>query len=167
MSDTNQTAGGAKREIELLCDLIIPGDDIYPAPSEIALPSRLSADKRFGPTADAVLSLLPKRLAGLPLNQRTAAVRAVEAAHPLVFRSLIIAIYSLYYSDPTVLRTLESEFGYSARPPQPFGYEIEPFDPVLLAIPRSRPRQYRLVERRANEGQVLSDQQTLPDASGR
>lgn len=141
-----------EREVAALCDLIIPGDDVYPAPSAIGLPSRLAGHERFAPTADAVLGLLPEPISKLPREAAISALRAVEAAHPLVFGWLIIAVYSLYYSDPAVLPAIEQDFDYAARPPQPLGHSMEPFDPASVVVPASRGPQYRIVGGAADAG---------------
>jgi hypothetical protein len=65
-------------------------------------------------------------------------LRAVEAAHPAFFAALVNHAYRGYYTHPTVLRHLERTTGYPARPPQPLGHAIEPWDEGLLARQRQR-----------------------------
>lgn len=61
-----------------------------------------------------------------------ATLRALEAGHPEAFDRLVRAAYLAYYTDPEVRRALEQTTGYPARPPQPLGYELPPFDDALL-----------------------------------
>ena len=51
--------------------------------------------------------------------------------------------YVAYYRDARVLQGIELATGYPNRPPQPLGYELEPFDESILAVVRSRGPQYR------------------------
>ena len=67
-----------------------------------------------------------------------AALHQVEVAHPLVFERLVAAAYLAYYTDPSVRVVLEQVTGYEARPPQPLGYELPPFDEALLEQQKQR-----------------------------
>ena len=130
-------------ELEALCDLLIPGDGLYPPPSAIGLPARLAAHERFGPMASTVIGSLGLRVASLAPAEAIIAIAALEQAHPTEFRNLIVALYSLYYSDPAVLPAINEDFDYAARPPQPLGHTMDHFDPASVAVPASRGRQYR------------------------
>ena len=72
-------------------------------------------------------------------------LRAVEAAHPAFFAALVSHTYRGYYTHPTVLQHLERTTGYPARPPQPLGHAIEPWDEGLLAKQRQRAPFWRKV----------------------
>ena len=80
------------------------------------------------------IALGPAGLAALD----EALLRAVEAAHPAFFAALVNHAYRGYYTHPTVLQHLERTTGYPARPPQPLGHAIEPWDEGLLAKQRER-----------------------------
>ena len=67
-----------------------------------------------------------------------ATLREVEAAAPAFFAALVNHAYRAYYTDPRVLAHLERTAGYPARPPQPLGHELPPWDPDLLARQRER-----------------------------
>jgi hypothetical protein len=75
----------------------------------------------------------------LPDDQKDAVLRHVEARNPEFFSSLVAHTYSGYYSHAAVLRLLSLD----ARPPQPQGYDLEPFDPNLLANVKRRGPMYR------------------------
>jgi hypothetical protein len=67
-----------------------------------------------------------------------AVLRRTEVEHPAFFAALLSHAYRGYYTDPRVLRALEGATGYPARPPQPLGHAIEPWDEGLLARQRDR-----------------------------
>ena len=72
-------------------------------------------------------------------DQQDAVLRQVEARNPEFFNALVAHTYSGYYSHAAVLRLL----GRDVRPPQPKGYELEPFDLNLLANVQERGPMYR------------------------
>ena len=74
---------------------------------------------------------------------RLATIVRLEGTEPALFGRFVVAAYSGYYSTPAVLEAVESATGYAARPPQPEGYALPPFDARMLAIPASRPPSYR------------------------
>ena len=90
-----------------------------------------------------MLDALPPGFAGLAPEEQVAALQAIEAAAPAAFAALVKAAYTAYYQDQRVLAAIERATGYAARPPQPLGYELEPFDPALLEVVRNRPPHYR------------------------
>jgi hypothetical protein len=67
-----------------------------------------------------------------------AALVEVEAAAPAFFAALVSHTYRAYYTHPRVLEQLEATTGYPARPPQPLGHAMPPWDPALLARQRER-----------------------------
>ena len=71
------------------------------------------------------------------------ALRALEAERPDAFAALVELVYVAYYTDPRVLAHLEAATGYPARPPQPHGHPLEPFDERVLATVRARTPHYR------------------------
>jgi hypothetical protein len=66
------------------------------------------------------------------------ALRRAEADHAAFFAALLNHAYRGYYTHPAVLSALERATGYPARPPQPLGLPIEPWDEGLLARQRER-----------------------------
>jgi hypothetical protein len=124
-----------------LLDTLIPGDGDFPPGGRIA--TTLATHDRFGPALDAVLALLPPGFRELPPDERIPVLEAIEAAHPAAFGALIVGVYSLYYTDPQVIRVIGRLTGHSATPPQPQGHTLPPFDPAMVAIPAARPPLYR------------------------
>lgn len=127
--------------LEALLDTLLPGDADFPSGHRIA--KALSEHDRFGPPLAAILLALPPDLGDLPPDARITAVRTAEGANPQSFDALLVGVYSLYYTDPTVARVIGRLTGHSAAPPQPLGHTLAPFDPALVAIPAARGPLYR------------------------
>ncbi len=132
--------------LQSLLDILIPGDADFPAPGTIDLATAMLGHERFAAFAEAALGRLPPDFGSLANADAVAAVAALEAADPEGFGALLIGLYSLYYVHPAVLAAVERVSGYAARPPQPEGYRLAPFDPAVVAIPASRGRLYRETE---------------------
>lgn len=133
------------RMIGALLDTLLPGDADFPAASATDLGARLLAHDRFGPTPGPVTDRLPADFADLAPPARVAAVAAAEAADPAAFAALMTGVYSLYYTHPLVAAAIQSATGHAARPPQPQGHALAPFDPAMVAIPASRAPSWRPV----------------------
>ena len=71
--------------------------------------------------------------------QQDTILRHVEASAPAFFSALVFHTYRGYYSHPLVLHRL----GLEARPPQPHGHHLEPFDLRLLDTMQTRTPMYR------------------------
>jgi len=65
---------------------------------------------------------------------QTAHLQRVEQAHPAFFAALLDHTYRGYYTRPEVQQAV----GFPARPPQPVGHTLPPFDPELLVHQRTR-----------------------------
>jgi hypothetical protein len=77
----------------------------------------------------------------LDVEEREAALRSVEVAHPVFFAALVEHAYRFYYTDPRVQRAV----GPTDGPPQPRGHELPAFDERLLTILRKREPFWRRV----------------------
>ena len=126
-----------------LVDTLIPGDADFPGAAQIGLHHALAAHDRFAKPLAYVLALLPSGFDADPADTRTQTLSAIEDAHPALFASLIVGAYSLYYTHPDVAEVLERLTGHTARPPQPLGHPLAPFDPTLVSIPAARAPHYR------------------------
>ena len=119
-------------------------DRLLPPVGEVPGAGGLGLDASIPDEASApVLDMLPPGFAGLSNEEQVAVLQAVEAAAPVAFAALVKAAYTAYYGDQRVLAAIEAATGYAARPPQPLGYDMEPFDPALLEVVRNRPPYYR------------------------
>ena len=99
---------------------LLPGEGAWPSAGDLGLAAEVGAE--LGEDGVALLAALP----------------AIEAARPAAFERLVAAAYTAYYVDARVRRVVEQETGYEDRPPQPLGYELEPFDEALLERQRAR-----------------------------
>ena len=126
-----------------LLDTLIPGDETFPAPSKVGLAEKLLAHERFGPTMSQFCCRLPANFSDIDAAGRVALLTRMEEEHPEAFGAFLVGVYSLYYTDTEVLAGIAKISGYEARPPQPLGYELEPFDTAMVAVPAARPAHYR------------------------
>jgi hypothetical protein len=110
-----------------LLDTLLPGDADWPAAGSL---EAIDVKAEAAP----ILAALP---AGFSAGDEDT-LRAVEAEHPAAFERLVSAVYLAYYTHPTVRAVLERVTGYEARPPQPLGYDLPPFDESLLETQRRR-----------------------------
>jgi hypothetical protein len=114
---------------------LLPGDADWPGAGTLdGLAAQVAADA----PSEALLAALPAGFAALPAEAREAALRDVEAAEPAAFERLVAATYLAYYTHDAVRDVLERVTGYEARPPQPLGYDLPPFDDSLLETQRRR-----------------------------
>lgn len=130
-------------------DTLLPGDASWPAAGMLGLSDRVAALAELDPThpdllGDALLEL-GADFAGIGFEDRTKRLASLENDHPEPFGVLLLLCYNAYYTDLTVLKVVESRTGYEARPPQPLGYHMEPFDESLLEKVRARPPFWRRV----------------------
>lgn len=65
---------------------------------------------------------------------QTAVLQTVEELRPAFFVALVEHTYRGYYT----LRVVQTAVGFDARPPQPLGHQLPPFDPALLDRQRQR-----------------------------
>ncbi len=120
---------------------LLPGEP--PWPSGAALAATVSADLAASAAGTAALARVLDALPPGFAAGDEASLRTIEAADPAAFERIVTAAYIAYYTDPEVRRVLESVTGYEARPPQPLGYELPPFDESLLERQRARPPFWR------------------------
>ena len=85
------------------------------------------------------LNMYSKGFSSLSDEQRDAVLRRVESERGEFFEALVRHTYAGYYSSPAVIRLL----GLEARPPQPMGYQLDPFDPGLLERVKKQGKIYR------------------------
>ncbi len=112
---------------------LLPGDADWPDAGFLA-------DAVAGDLADVpdVLTIVQAALPADFTAGDEVALQAVEAAHPAAFERLTTAAYIAYYTDPGVRQVVERLTGYAARPPQPLGYDLPPFDEALLEVQKRR-----------------------------
>jgi hypothetical protein len=77
--------------------------------------------------------------ADLADDQKVQVLRTVEAESPQFFAMLLRHTYAGYYSNPRIIELL----GLEVRPPQPLGFDLEPFDPSTVEKVRERGKVWR------------------------
>jgi hypothetical protein len=80
-----------------------------------------------------------KAFEDLSAAEQDAVLGHVESEHRAFFGALVSHVYQGYYSHPAVIRLL----GLEARPPQPLGHTIAPFDPGTTRSMSQRSPLYR------------------------
>ncbi len=75
----------------------------------------------------------------LSIDRKTGVLQQIESTNEPGFTEFLRRTYAGYYSEPTVLDVL----GIDARPPQPRGYILAPFDTAILERVRKRDQAYR------------------------
>lgn len=128
---------GSPSELQLLVDVLLPGDSIFPPASAAGSHGLLAERLRqlHGPEfQDRLEAALLSAAGGVSLGNlsddgRTAAVRVFEQQEPLLFTIVRTALYYSYYQSPMVIRAVRM-LGYVYNDaPQPLGYAMRPFDP--------------------------------------
>ncbi len=122
--------------LDAVLGTLLPGEGAWPSAGALGLAGEVAGE--LGEDCARLLAALPPGFAALDAEAREDALRAIEARHPAMFDRLVAAAYTAYYVDARVRRTIERETGYEDRPPQPLGYELEPFDEALLERQRAR-----------------------------
>lgn len=131
------------RLLTALLDTLLPGDDRdWPAAGTHGLGQRTCEIAAMTPGGAAALETI---LAALPTDfpvrdedSRAALLGELEAQSPDAFSRVVTAAYSAYYTDPAIRAVVERVTGYPDRPPQPRGYDLEPFDESLLDQVKAR-----------------------------
>ena len=77
--------------------------------------------------------------ADLAGDQKVQVLRTVEAESPESFAMLVRHTYAGYYSNPRIIEAM----GLEARPPQPLGFDLDPFDPSTVEHVRERGKIWR------------------------
>lgn len=134
-----------------LLDTLLPGDGTdWPAAGAHGLAARLTELAAGVPDGEAslesILNALPDGFADMDAAHREAALHQIESGMPDSFNAVVTAAYNVYYTDPSVRDVIERLTGYENRPPQPLGYELEPFDESLLDAVKARGPIWRPVD---------------------
>lgn len=129
--------------LDAVLDTLLPGGEGFPPAGGIGLAAWLAARPEFAAPLQAVLALCPADFAAHGLDTRITLLRAVEQAAPAAFGRVQVGAYSGYYTHPEVLAVIRRDTGYLARPPQPDGYVLPPFDTALLARVAARAPHFR------------------------
>ncbi|MFZ8974592.1 MAG: hypothetical protein ACO2ZD_10910 [Pseudomonadales bacterium] len=128
-----------------LLDCLIPGEASsgWPAAGQMGLGNRFIELMRLlhrdgDQLLQSLFNVLPDDFADATAETQVACLAAIEKTCPTIFDATLKACYSAYYTNPEVREIIEAKTGYEARPPQPQGYPLEPFDESLLDPVRAR-----------------------------
>jgi hypothetical protein len=128
--------------LSAILDTLLPGDADWPAAGGLGLAGEVRGDlegtEEGRATLHEIIAALPVDFARGDAAAREATLRRIEAAMPQAFERLVAAAYLAYYVDVRVRAVVERVTGYENRPPQPLGYELEPFDETLLERQKQR-----------------------------
>jgi hypothetical protein len=124
--------------LALVLDTLLPGDGPWPSAGAVDLAAAIRAEGDGEACLAEILAALPPDFAAADVGTREAMLRAIEVAHADAFERLVTLAYTAYYVAPVVRIAIERETGYENRPPQPRGYELEPFDERLLETQKRR-----------------------------
>ena len=121
-----------------LVDVLIPGDELFPAASAVGAHGLLAERLRqqHGAAAiERVVAALDARadgasFSGLPPVRRVEAVRRLEEAEPWLFEAVRTILFYSYYQSPLVVRAIRALGHDYNDAPQPRGYAMTPFDPA-------------------------------------
>ena len=132
-------------------DQLVPARDAFPSAGELGVAQHLSGVAASKPDLgrlfhDGLTSIesasrkAPSTaFADLADDQKVQVLRAVEAECPQFFAMLLRHTYSGYYSNPRIIELL----GLEARPPQPLGFDLDPFDPTTVENVKQRGKLWR------------------------
>ncbi|MCA9878552.1 MAG: hypothetical protein KC442_12245 [Thermomicrobiales bacterium] len=135
------------RELALLVDVLIPGDDLFP-PASAAGAQGLLADRlreRLGlDGVDQVLAALATAaggsLADLEAKAQVAAVTRFQEQEPALFALMLNTLYYSYYQLPLVVQAIRALGIVYNDAPLPLGYDLPPFEPIPGVTMPSEPR---------------------------
>jgi len=136
-----------RRLLDAVLDGLIPGGDAWPSAGSLGLHDEIVRLARLSPGhPESLIRLLDQLDDGFPDESRQSreeTLRRLETADADTFGVAVVLAYNAYYTHPAVLAVVAEKTGYEARPPQPLGYELEPFDESLLSAIKKRPPFYR------------------------
>jgi hypothetical protein len=129
-----------------MLDLVIPPADDFPGAGGLGLTERLERSSlRYGRLRSGLLAVLDAMsldmasrveggFAALDEERQIAALKTVETNLPVQFGEFIELVYETYYTDSRV----HERIGWAGRPPQPEGFDLEPWDSSVLENARKR-----------------------------
>jgi hypothetical protein len=139
----NELMNDTERDLlSAVLDTLLPPNGSLPGAGVLGLGTQVEAEATLipanGEVLRGVLAALPPDFLHRDADEREAMLQALEAQNTARFFTLIMMAYNAYYTDVRVLKALEARTGYAARPPQPQGYDLKPFDERILEKQRQR-----------------------------
>jgi hypothetical protein len=134
--------------LKAVLSTLLPGNGLWPAASATHVPVRVVQRLTVAPPLSAAIDWLegelPRDFPERNLDARLADLRRCEAANPAHFSVLLTEAVSAYYTDAAVQQVIEQTTGFPARPPQPAGRTVEPYDWAAFERQRARRKQPRV-----------------------
>ncbi len=123
-------------ELQALIDTLLPGEDRFPAASQVGVHGLVAERLRalIGPDALTRVAEAIRQsggpLASVPGESRAGIVARLEQEHGALFASVRMATYLSYYQNPIVVDAVRSLGRVYNHAPQPDGYAMALFDPT-------------------------------------
>jgi hypothetical protein len=127
--------------IAAFVDALLPGDDVFPSASDVGVHGVLVMRLRETAGSGAAEALAAAFVRRRGLEVPGAAAAALEAEEPALFETALTILYYAYYETPAVIAAIRSLGHVYNDAPQPEGYAMRPFDPVL-DLPREQRGQF-------------------------
>ena len=143
MTESETTMSFSQEQAALaaeVLDRIVPGRDGFPGAGELGVAQHVdrvaASDPGLGQLFQDGLASIGSAgreahsadFADLADDQKVEVLRTVESESPQFFSMLVRHAYAGYYSNRRVIEML----GLEARPPQPLGFDLDPFDPAMV-----------------------------------
>ena len=147
MTEGETTMSFSEEQAALAADVLdqlVPARDGFPGAGELGVGASDPGLGRLFNDGLAAIEAASHRahsaaFADLADDQKVQVLRTVEAESPQIFAMLLRHTYAGYYSNPRIIELL----GLEARPPQPLGFDLEPFDPGIVENARKRGKIWR------------------------
>ncbi len=132
-------------------DQLIPGRDDFPGAGELGIAQHLEGVAASDPGLGRLFhdglaaiestgrSTYSAAFGDLGDDQKVQVLLAVEAERSQAFAMLVRHAYAGYYSNRRVIELM----GLEARPPQPLGFDLDPFDPTAVEHIKERGKIWR------------------------
>ena len=132
-------------------DQLVPAHDGFPGAGELGVAQHIdsvaASDSALGHLFEGGLASIESAshrthsaaFADLADDQKVQVLRAVESESPDFFAMLVRHSYAGYYSNRNIIELM----GLEARPPQPLGFDLDPFDPTTVEHVKERGKIWR------------------------
>jgi hypothetical protein len=147
-TDGRSWMASERAAISAVMDRLVPPIDDLPGAGTMGLLDEvLAMAERHAPYRRALLGLRaafgrPVMFLDLDDAARDDALRRFEQAEPAVFAAMLAMVYLAYYGNERV----QQRIGWRGGPLQPRGFDLPPFDELVLETTRKRQPLWRRVD---------------------
>ena len=143
MTEGETTMSFSEEQMALVAkvlDQVVPRRDGFPGAGELGVAQHVGSGAASKPDLGQLLQdglasiesasrrTHSTAFADLADDQKVQLLRTVEAESPQFFAMLVRHTYAGYYSNSKIIELM----GLEARPPQPLGFDLDPFDPSMV-----------------------------------